>query len=66
MNTDGAKGPICNYCGGYGFTNVATGGSAGCQRCLGSGVDERLVLERRLTRLEWAVERLLERQETVR
>ena len=51
-NTDGTLGPVCGYCGGYGYTNVVTGGSAGCPHCLGSGVDERILLRERLDRLE--------------
>lgn len=38
-NTDGHLGPICNNCGGYGFTNLINGGSGGCIRCQGEGVE---------------------------
>ena len=37
-NSDGHLGTICNYCGGYGFTNVVTGGSAGCPKCDQTGI----------------------------
>jgi hypothetical protein len=37
-NEDGSKGPICNNCGGYGFTNTLTGGSFGCKECDQTGI----------------------------
>lgn len=37
-NSDGHLGDICNYCGGYGFTNIVTGGSKGCPICDGNGI----------------------------
>jgi hypothetical protein len=39
LKNDGSKGPLCNLCGGYGFTNSITGGSPGCQRCEQTGVE---------------------------
>jgi hypothetical protein len=52
-NTDGALGPICHYCGGYGFTNTMEARrSASCPHCLGSGVDKDAVLQRRLASIE--------------
>lgn len=39
LKNDGSKGIICNYCGGYGFTNNMTGGSNGCIRCNGTGIE---------------------------
>jgi hypothetical protein len=52
-NTDGKLGPICGYCGGYGFTNsLAPGTSAGCARCGGSGIDRERQLEERLQGIE--------------
>lgn len=38
-NSDGHLGKICNYCGGYGFTNLITGSSAGCPKCNQTGVE---------------------------
>ena len=38
-NVDGRNGPICNNCGGYGFTNLMTGGSGGCRHCEQTGVE---------------------------
>lgn len=40
-NTTGELGPICNYCGGYGFTLAfgTASSSAGCPRCFGTGVE---------------------------
>jgi len=39
-NTRGDLGPICNFCGGFGFTLTIGGtGSAGCQRCGQTGVE---------------------------
>jgi hypothetical protein len=38
-NSDGHLGKICNWCGGYGFTNVITGGSRGCPKCDQTGVE---------------------------
>lgn len=38
-NSDGKLGIICNNCGGYGFTNIVTGGSAGCNKCNQTGVE---------------------------
>lgn len=39
-NQDGHLGPICGYCGGYGFTNsLKSGESSGCRRCNGGGVE---------------------------
>lgn len=38
-NTDGSLGPICNNCGGYGFTNLMTGGAASCVFCHGDGIE---------------------------
>jgi|SRR5215471_5522209 len=37
-NTRGDLGPICNSCGGYGYTNLITGGSGNCARCQGTGI----------------------------
>lgn len=37
-NTDGSQGPICNHCGGFGYTNSMSGGAAGCPRCQGDGI----------------------------
>ena len=37
-NTDGKLGPICNNCGGFGFTNSILGGSLGCRDCEQTGV----------------------------
>lgn len=42
-NNRGTLGPICNYCGGYGFTNLLSdkgGSSASCPKCGGSGVEQ--------------------------
>jgi hypothetical protein len=42
-NNRGTLGPICDYCGGYGFTNMLSdkgGSSAGCSRCGGTGVEQ--------------------------
>ena len=36
-NSRGQLGPICNYCGGYGFTNGIKG-SATCPDCRGDGI----------------------------
>lgn len=36
-NTKGDLGPICNYCGGYGFTNGLKGSST-CPDCHGDGI----------------------------
>ena len=38
-NTTGKLGAICNYCGGYGFTNSLKGGSIGCIRCMQTGIE---------------------------
>lgn len=38
-NVDGHVGPICNNCGGYGFTNLITGGAGGCHRCDQTGIE---------------------------
>jgi len=57
-NVDGTLGPICNHCGGYGFTNSIGKTSLGCPYCLGSGVDERKVLEARLAGIEDRLARL--------
>lgn len=38
-NTDGKIGPICKWCGGYGFLNNMKGGSEGCTKCEGTGID---------------------------
>lgn len=40
-NTRGELGPICNFCGGYGFTLAfgTEGNSKGCPRCFGTGVE---------------------------
>lgn len=41
-NNRGHLGPVCNYCGGYGFTNMLSdsgGKSASCPRCYGTGVE---------------------------
>jgi len=53
-NTSGELGPICNNCGGYGYTNTMSrdGSSATCIHCLGSGIDERAVTAQRLADLE--------------
>lgn len=53
-NTDGTLGPICNTCGGFGFTHtlVNGGGSAGCPHCLGTGVDRQEQTERRFAAVE--------------
>jgi len=32
-NLDGAKGPVCNNCGGYGFTMKLKGGKLPCNDC---------------------------------
>ena len=66
-NNRGALGPICNYCGGYGFTNILTqtgGGSAGCPKCLGSGVEppDLMALAHEVQMLTKAVNGLLERE----
>lgn len=37
-NVDGHLGPICNNCGGYGFTNSIGGASSGCQHCAQTGI----------------------------
>lgn len=44
-NTDGHLGPKCNWCGGYGYLNTITGGSAGCQRCNQSGIEQPTVAD---------------------
>lgn len=38
-NITGELGPICNYCGGYGYTNGLGGNSSGCPRCNGDGIE---------------------------
>ncbi|MDE2100935.1 MAG: hypothetical protein KGL39_27055 [Patescibacteria group bacterium] len=41
-NNRGTLGPICDYCGGYGFTNMLNdmgGRSAGCPKCFGTGIE---------------------------
>lgn len=38
-NSDGHLGKTCNWCGGYGFTNVVTGGSRGCPKCDQTGIE---------------------------
>lgn len=38
-NLKGELGPICSYCAGLGFTNTITGGSAGCMRCMQTGIE---------------------------
>lgn len=38
-NRDGVLGKPCNYCGGFGFTANITGGSTGCNRCHGDGIE---------------------------
>lgn len=42
-NRDGSRGPICNNCGGYGFTSLMSGGHQPCQFCNESGVGEVLI-----------------------
>lgn len=38
-NTRGKLGPICNYCGGYGFTNGINKASSSCIKCGGDGIE---------------------------
>lgn len=38
-NVYGKLGPICNFCGGLGFTLNITSGSQGCQRCDQTGIE---------------------------
>lgn len=47
-NNRGHLGPICNYCAGYGFTNILSdkgGSSAGCPRCSGTGVEQPDIMQ---------------------
>jgi hypothetical protein len=37
-NTNGSLGPICNNCGGFGFTNNIEGGATGCAKCEQTGI----------------------------
>lgn len=41
MNHKGKHGPICNNCGGFGFTNIAFKGSRDCAKCKGTGVNKK-------------------------
>ena len=53
-NSDGHLGKICNWCGGYGFTNNITGGSSGCHKCNQTGVElvSNEVLSKKINDLE--------------
>ena len=37
-NSRGELGPICNHCGGYGFTNGIGKGASTCSDCRGDGI----------------------------
>lgn len=52
-NVDGHLGPICNNCGGYGFT-LSANGSKGCLYCEQTGIElpSKLELLQRIEVLE--------------
>lgn len=62
-NQRGEQGPICAYCGGYGFTNsiVGTNVSPGCLRCHGTGIEppDLYAMAQRLDALESTLRRLV-------
>lgn len=53
-NFDASLGPICNNCGGYGFTYTLSnnGSASGCIHCKGTGVDKEALFEQRFRALE--------------
>ena len=53
-NSNGKLGKICNYCGGYGFTNNITGGSGGCIKCGQTGIEtvSNFELQKKIKELE--------------
>jgi len=61
-NTDGSLGPICNNCGGYGFTHTVfnNGADAGCIHCKGTGIDKDKQTEERFQRIEAALQAISE------
>jgi hypothetical protein len=65
-NVRGALGPICNYCGGYGFTLAfgQTGNSKGCTHCDQTGVEpmSNIDIQRQIIKLN---EQLLELKEII-
>lgn len=55
-NSDGHLGPICNGCGGFGFTFGIAGTDHGCHRCDQTGVAQptNAELMARIAQLEGA------------
>lgn len=60
-NVDGSLGAICNYCGGYGFTNHINGSSPGCTRCGSTGVEpiDTRALEKKVNDLDTKMDKIL-------